>query len=204
MSSAFASRSSSPSEAELKLKAEQQAEYVKQLWLFLTAVIGLLTVINWSRLLLRTLRASRAQKRRGDNSLESVYVTETVPFPSGATNGRLSLRRIPQAISSTFRVLAFRTTVPIGPSSVMSVSELTFIIGYVAALLVWLWVNSTFQIHWSFILVYDSNSVIIADDLDTFFFEDRAAHLASCQVPLIVALAGKNNIITCESIVDAS
>ena len=145
MSSAFASRST-PSEAELKLKAEQQAEYVKQLWFFLTAVIGMLTIINWSRFLFRTLRTPRAQKHGVDNSLDSVYVSETVPFPSGVTNGRLSLRRIPQAISSTFRVLAFRTTVPIGPSSVMSVSELTFIVGYVAALLVWLWINSTFQI----------------------------------------------------------
>ena len=32
--------------------------------------------------------------------------------------------------------------------------------------------------------------------MDTFFFEDRAAHIASSQVPLIVALAGKNNLIS--------
>lgn len=38
-----------------------------------------------------------------------------------------------------------------------------------------------------------------ARDLDTFFYQDRAAHLASCQLPLIVALAGKNNIISCKS-----
>ena len=37
-----------------------------------------------------------------------------------------------------------------------------------------------------------------AQDLHYWFFEDRAAHLASCQLPLVVALAGKNNIISCE------
>ena len=34
--------------------------------------------------------------------------------------------------------------------------------------------------------------------MNPIFFEDRAAHLASCQLPLIVALAGKNNIISCK------
>lgn len=28
-------------------------------------------------------------------------------------------------------------------------------------------------------------------------YQDRAALLASCQLPLIVALAGKNNVISC-------
>lgn len=37
-----------------------------------------------------------------------------------------------------------------------------------------------------------------AEGLQTWFFEDRAAHLASCQLPLIVALAGKNNILSCK------
>lgn len=35
-----------------------------------------------------------------------------------------------------------------------------------------------------------------ANDLEAWFFQDRAAVLASCQVPFIVALAGKNNIIS--------
>ena len=40
-------------------------------------------------------------------------------------------------------------------------------------------------------------TIYIAEDLQSWFYEDRAAHLASCQLPLIVALAGKNNIISC-------
>ena len=37
---------------------------------------------------------------------------------------------------------------------------------------------------------------ITARDLETWFYQDRAAHLASCQLPLVVALAGKNNLIS--------
>lgn len=194
MSSAFASRSS-PSRAELELKAEKQAEYVKQLWFLLAAVIGLLSIINWTRRLLRRMRSPKAQKRGPDTPAESAYAIENVPFPSNSA-GRVHLRRIPQAISSFFRVLAFRTTVPIGPSSVMLVSELTFIAGYIVALLVWLWINSESQNR--SLLSPLTRMLPLADDLDTFFFEDRAAHLASCQIPLIVALAGKNNIIACK------
>ena len=35
-----------------------------------------------------------------------------------------------------------------------------------------------------------------AHDLDVKFYEDRAAHFAAAQLPLIVALAGKNNLIS--------
>lgn len=48
------------------------------------------------------------------------------------------------------------------------------------------------------LLPFDWLTPNTARDMDTFFFEDRAAHIASCQLPLIVALAGKNNIISCE------
>lgn len=145
MSYSLASRASSSAaaalEAEYKLKAEQQAEYVKQLWLFLTAVIGLLTIVNWTRRLLRTLRSPKLGVDK-----TSAFAIEAIPFPSGplptGRHSRISFRRIPQMLSSIFRAFAFRTTFPIGPSSVMSVAELTFIIGYIVALLVWLWVNS--------------------------------------------------------------
>lgn len=45
---------------------------------------------------------------------------------------------------------------------------------------------------------FDQYRVLTAHDLKTLFWEDRAAHIASCQLPLIVALAGKNNIISGE------
>ncbi|TDL29709.1 hypothetical protein BD410DRAFT_833972 [Rickenella mellea] len=143
-----------------------QAKYVKEFWLFLTGVIALLTIVNFTTRLVAFL-TKLGQPLDRQNSSEAV--------PPGRT-GKLSIRRIPAAFTSVFKVVAFRTTIPIGLSSVSSVSELVFITGYMTALLVWLFVDTR--------------------DLTKFFYEDRAAHLASCQLPLIVALAGKNNIIS--------
>ncbi|KAL5487797.1 FRP1_3 [Sanghuangporus weigelae] len=164
---------SSPSPAQLSEKAKLQEGYVDELWYLLTAVIGLLTIVHWSTRLYSFLR----KPQRGQNNSNATNIEKTSPEAStpGQT-GKASIRRLPQAFCSVFKIVAFRTTVPIGPSSVMSVTELVFITGYVIALLVWLWINT--------------------HDMEAFYFEDRAAHLASCQVPLIVALAGKNNIIS--------
>ncbi|KAI5119903.1 hypothetical protein M0805_003707 [Coniferiporia weirii] len=168
--------SSSPTTEDIELKATLQAKYVKELWLFLTAVIGLLTIINWSTRIFTLLhRPDRVPLGDSMPSLPSEKKSPLEAVDPGRT-GRIALHRLPYAFATSFRTLAFRTTVPIGPSSVMSVTEVVFIAGYVISLLVWLLVST--------------------QDLDTFFFEDRAATLASCQLPLIVALAGKNNIIS--------
>ena len=45
-------------------------------------------------------------------------------------------------------------------------------------------------------MIYDW--LFVAEGLNDWFYEDRAAHFASCQLPLIVALAGKNNVISCK------
>ncbi|KAH9943327.1 ferric reductase NAD binding domain-containing protein [Epithele typhae] len=49
---------------------------------------------------------------------------------------------------------------------------------------------------WGYIGTILGLTFVDTKDLTTWFYEDRAAHLASCQLPLIVALAGKNNIIS--------
>lgn len=134
----------SVSAAALKVKEAQQAEYVKQLWLFLAAVIGLLTVINWSTRLLVCLRRRRTILLPSNEKHETSSEKGSLEAPSPGKTGRVSLRRLPVAFASFFRAVVFRTTVPIGPSSVMSVAELVFILGYVAALLTWMWINSKY------------------------------------------------------------
>lgn len=136
------SRDTAPSAADRTLKAQQQSLYVKELWLLLTAVIGLLTVINWSSHLLRYLRHN---KRDHGDAPSTIEKTSPEALGQGRT-GRISLRRVPDAVSSMFNVVAFRTTIPIGPSSVMSVTELTFIVGYILAILIWLWVDSKYNV----------------------------------------------------------
>ncbi|EKM59392.1 uncharacterized protein PHACADRAFT_169942 [Phanerochaete carnosa HHB-10118-sp] len=158
-----------PTEADLALKAEEQREYVKDLWIFLASVVAFLTIVRALRLVLSLVIRPRS-------------VASLLSEKSGAEviqagrNGKVSLRRLPAAFASAFRIVAFRLSLPIGPGSVASVAELTFIFGYIAVMLVILLINT--------------------GDLDSWFYEDRAAHLASCQLPLVVALAGKNNIIS--------
>ena len=131
-------REAGPTTADIRLKSCQQAKYVKELWLFLTAVIGLLAIFNWSSRLL--LYACKLKWTSGVGVVSHGKRSPEALKPGGT--GRVSLRRVPDAIGSLFRVIDFRTTVPIGPSSVMSVTELTFIVGYILALLIWLWVDS--------------------------------------------------------------
>ncbi|KAF8897417.1 hypothetical protein BD779DRAFT_1608032 [Infundibulicybe gibba] len=87
-----------------------------------------------------------------------------------------ALHRLLMAIVTGFNAVAFRWTITIGPKSTASVSELVFIIGYMVTAFIFLLIDTR--------------------DLQAMFWEDRAAHLASCQLPLIVALSGKNNIIS--------
>ncbi|KLO19817.1 hypothetical protein SCHPADRAFT_817568 [Schizopora paradoxa] len=165
------SRGASPSEADLRLKASYNHQSVEQLWLFLTAVVGLLTVINWSRRVWRFYA-----KRRAPGVQANILEKDTVEAVNPGRTGKVALRNTPSAFASLFRIVCFRTTIPIGFSAVASVSETAFILGYLGALFGWLFVNTS--------------------DAESFFFEDRAAHLASSQLALIVALAGKNNVLS--------
>ena len=188
-SSALSRRASSA--ADRALKAQQQRKYVKELWFFLAAVIAILAVIRVLRFLfslsfkpLRTERESQQEKR----------VSAETPWPGH--HGRVFWRRFPGACATAFRTVAFRWTIPIGPSSVASVSELTFIIGYIVAIFIWLLVDSELSSMFTYVDI--DIQLLVARDLTTMFWEDRAAHFASSNLALVVALAGKNNIISCE------
>ncbi|THH02456.1 hypothetical protein EW026_g465 [Hermanssonia centrifuga] len=171
MAQSVSLRSFDPTTADKALKAEQQAKYVRDLWILLASVVAFLAFIRATRYLFSLLFPPRLPT--SEVASPEKTTSETV---EPGHNGKASWRRIPAAFASAFRVAAFRLNVPIGPGSVASVAELLFIFGYIAAIFVLLLVNT--------------------EGLNDWFFEDRAAHLASCQLPLIVALAGKNNIIS--------
>lgn len=179
----------SPTEADLALKAEQQARYVKDLWILLSCVVAILTLIR----VLRSILSFSWSTRHAEKPC-SEKTTDVEAVQSGL-NGRISLRRLPTALTSAFRIVAFRLNIPVGPGSVASVAELVFILGYIVVMLVLMLINS--QCRTSF-RTLNALTLYTAEDLQSWFYEDRAAHLASCQLPLIVALAGKNNIISCK------
>ena len=126
---------SAPTEADLKLKAEQQRKYVKDLWIFLACVIAFLTVIRILRLFLAFVIRPRSAKPTSSEKGSA----ETV---QAGRNGRVSFRRVPTALASAFRIVAFRLSIPVGPGSVASVAELLFIFGYIAVMLILLLINS--------------------------------------------------------------
>ncbi|TCD66927.1 hypothetical protein EIP91_000705 [Steccherinum ochraceum] len=168
--SAYTSLAPRSTAADRLVKAAQQEEYVRDLWITIGSVVAFLTVIRLARFTLRSIRSPTAP-------ISSPVVNEKCfeDVQPGST-GRLVWRRLLTAVASAFRILAFRLRIPIGPGPSATVSELTFIFGYIAAIFVLLFMNT--------------------QDLESFWYEDRAAHYASSQLPLIVALAGKNNIIS--------
>ncbi|KAJ8523513.1 hypothetical protein ONZ45_g36 [Pleurotus djamor] len=160
--------SSKSSAADRAVRDALESRYVRNYWFFLSAIIASLTVFRVARYTLSRLWTSR----RAPDTSEKGDAERNAPRGTG----RISFRRLPDAFASGFRNLVFRCSIPIGPSSTMSVAELAFVVVYLAITLVFLFIQTR--------------------TLNPSFWQDRAAHLASCQVPLIVALAGKNNIIS--------
>lgn len=129
------SMSSTSTSAERVLKAKLQEQSVKELWMFIGAVILLLSCVRAGRYLFS------CANRPNNTSRQVTPKADPERLRSGS-QATISLRRIPAAILSAFRIVAFRLAIPIGPSSVMLVSELTFICGYIIAIFTWLLVNS--------------------------------------------------------------
>lgn len=178
-----------PSKADLALKAEQAAHYVRTLWITLASVVAFLTVCH----IVRSLASIRRTRKDWSNAL-TLETGEKEAVNSHQSKGKVSLRRVPLALATCFRIVAFRTTLWIGPGAVLSISEFAFISIYVGIMLMFVLIDSEWPSLNSAAFCVHSG---IARNLTITFWEDRAAHIASCQVPLIVALAGKNNIISC-------
>lgn len=130
-------RHTSPSPADLLLKAQEQRIYVRQFWIFLASVIAVLAFFHWTSVLWSLI--CRPTTTAHHTSEKEKYEPEV---EKQNRVGRRSWRHLPAATASAFRIIAFRWTIPIGFKAVSSVSELVFIISYIVALLIWLLVNS--------------------------------------------------------------
>ena len=182
-----------PTAADKALKRTQQSKAIKELWIIIASVIGFLLVIRVLRYVLRLFSARQSDVQPCLAGMKAEKVSPEAALPGGT--GRVSLRQIPSAFASGFRIVAFRVQVPLGIGSA-SFAELSFIWAYIATMLILTFVDSECGAS---PCGYSTNrSRWLARDLQSWFYEDRAAHLASCQFPFIVALAGKNNIISSE------
>ncbi|KAF4619569.1 hypothetical protein D9613_005357 [Agrocybe pediades] len=164
------STSTSSSAADRAIRNQKQIAHVKQLWWFLASVIAFFTLVRFGRYLWSKL--TKVPKRTVDPAKEKTD-EETCKPPQDISS---PLHRTLSTLTTGFRIAFFRFSVPVGPGSTMRLSELNFILIYISAHLIWLLVDTR--------------------DLTAMMYQDRAALLGSSQLPLIVALAGKNNVLS--------
>ncbi|EJF56585.1 hypothetical protein DICSQDRAFT_71178 [Dichomitus squalens LYAD-421 SS1] len=165
-----------PTEADIQFKVAQQKAAVERMWMIIASILAFLFVVRLLRLTFSLLFLRRpAPTGEFDSTVEKLEKGSSPELVLPGRTGKASWRRIPAAIASGFRIIAFRVQVPLGVGGA-SFAELFFILGYIATMLALTFTNTMDASYW--------------------FFEDRGAHLASCQLPFIVALAGKNNLIS--------
>ncbi|KAI1796261.1 hypothetical protein LXA43DRAFT_1090336 [Ganoderma leucocontextum] len=165
-----------PSKADSRLKAAQQKEAVMRMWVIIASIVAFLLVVRVLRLASSFLFRRRPFSPEETNwAIEKAEKASSPELVLPGRNSKASWRCVPAAIASGFRIVAFRVQVPLGVGGA-SIVELFFIFGYIATMLSLTFTNTKGLNYW--------------------FYQDRGAHLAACQLPFIVALAGKNNIIS--------
>ncbi|THH32759.1 hypothetical protein EUX98_g1465 [Antrodiella citrinella] len=141
-----------------RLKALGEQEFPKYLWYFYACVIAAAAMVNLCSMIWAWWR------RRKYSSM----TTSTITLRKGV----VSSNRMPAAIISATRIVAFRWRIPSVDMTLLEVLlTITFMVIY-------------FCFEWTNTLHYDDG-----------LWGNRAGHLAAIQFPLIVALSGKNNII---------
>ncbi|KAI5118220.1 hypothetical protein M0805_000716, partial [Coniferiporia weirii] len=130
-------------------------------------VVALYHVTSVALTYLETLWARRISKECVTEKLE-----EQVGPGRTRTGRSVALRRIPLALLNSARIAAYRTTLPIGMNARLPLVEIVVSVAYLLAMLVFEFVND--PTNWA----------------------NRAGILAVCQLTFVVALAGKNNIVS--------
>lgn len=171
--------------ADKALANHYNEEYAKQVWWLVAPFLFLVGVAHYGSVVLRKL--SPGKKKPADVEADGRVVRHAP-----------SIKRFPLAIANVYKVLAFRTTLTIGPFS-LNLTEAALTIVYIVALFVWTFINSAYC---SVTLVYSyinsrSHTATSLDgtQLDYVYYINRTANIACGQLPLVVALGTKNNIV---------
>ena len=125
------------SDSDKTIRISRNIEYPNETWYFIGCAIFLISLFHFVSLLWSLGRKS---------SLLSANQASDDPSSEGARSPKpmasVSLRRIPLAITSAFRIAVFRSTVPLGSNFSMNLAESAIIGGYLIAMLVWEFINS--------------------------------------------------------------
>lgn len=128
--------SSRTTTADRQFRDQTQTKFTKQIWYLIASVIALLAFIRVARYFYSFVTIPKP-------ALEKESETKKPDLERASPRmGRISFRRLPVAVATAFRIVAFRWTIVIGSFAVSSVSELAFILGYMAAIFIWLLVDS--------------------------------------------------------------
>jgi ferric-chelate reductase len=133
-----------PTLRDRQLKVKQIEKYVRLQWIVFGSLMGFFTILNVTRSLLTYYRVRRKSTVTAVATTASGGDAEkasATPPPAGSSN-KMALRRLPAAVSSGFRIVAFRWTVWYGPGSVLNLSELALIWIYVGLNLMWTFIDS--------------------------------------------------------------
>lgn len=98
-----------------------------------------------------------------------------------ADRGSISLSRLPSAFVELFRVLSFRWTIPISRSYTLNLAEVLLTGVYISVCLAWTLINTTSKKGVKF---------------DPRYYANIASNIACSQLPFVVALGMRNNIIS--------
>lgn len=136
-SSLLAARARTSTPAERIVRDGQKKEYVQQLWFTITGIIALLALVRLIRFIFSLASPPASPSGSSANEKDD----PELPQPSQAKSSTLT--RLSSAVASAFRIVAFRWSIPFSRNSVVSITETTFIVGYVVAVLVWTLVDCT-------------------------------------------------------------
>jgi ferric-chelate reductase len=127
-----------PVDPNKALRIARAAAYPKEIWYLVAAVIFIISCWQFASILLSRHRTPRAIKPNSE-STRNDSSSEGVGTPKSRT---VSIRRLPLAISSVFRIFAFRSTISLGGSSTVNLAEIAVVLGYLLAILTWEFINS--------------------------------------------------------------
>jgi len=171
--------------ADKALASRYNGEYAYQVWWLVAPFLFLVGVTHYGSIALRKLfpgGKKHADAEAGGRVVRCAF----------------SFRRLPSTIVNAYRVVAFRTTLTVGPFS-LNLTEVAITIAYIVALFVWSFINST---HHGVLSCTNSQSRIATSIDGTKFnrayYTDRTANIACGQLPLVVALGTKNNVVGCK------
>jgi ferric-chelate reductase len=172
--------------ADQKRYRAQQADYPILVWY---CVAGFILLIPFWRIFYFLFR----------------YTRTPPPLSVYRTRGSISLRRLPAAVIHSFQALAFRWTISIGKSYTLNVAQCFVSAAYMATLFTWSLVNCTLGSKIAYVISAADKTHIATSTkgvkFDPVYWANTAGNIAATQLPLVVALGMKNNIISCPCVI---